>query len=64
MIKLPEKEGWYWVKIKGYYGGPKWFPCWISGNDVLVGGLGDSSSNNTTIDEIDQIGDEIIEPTA
>lgn len=62
MIKLPEKHGWYWVKIKGFYEGAKWFPCWIDESGILVGGLGDSSSNNTELDEIDQIGDEIIEP--
>ena len=65
-ITVPTKDGWYWIK---YYDGG-WFPAWLS-QDInkgvdepyfLVGGLGDSSSAGLYMNDIIEIGPEIIEP--
>jgi hypothetical protein len=66
---LPEKSGWYWVLIDGY-DSPT--PCWFSRVDnwndpdgdsyFLPGGMGDSSSMGLYIDDLEEIGPEIIVP--
>ena len=65
-IELPEKNGWYWIRMKGYnIGTPCWFSKDIDDEDdsyFLAGGMGDSSSAGIFIDDIETIGPEIIEP--
>lgn len=65
-VKLPNKDGWYWVVLTGqYYGGdPILLPCWftVSNSCFLPGGLGDSSSNGIYEDDIDRVGPEIVPP--
>jgi len=65
MKTFPNKSGWYWILIDGYYSPT---PCWFDLRDnsedncFLPGGLGDSSSMGIYINEITSIGPEIIVP--
>ena len=60
-IKLPEKDGWYWVLIRDY-DNPT--PCWYmnSSECFIPGGIGDSSSTGLYKDDIERIGPEIDVP--
>lgn len=65
-LNWPKSDGWYWVKFEGYNTpNPCWFVLDTENEDdsyFLPGGLGDSSSSGVYIDDIDEIGPEIIEP--
>lgn len=60
-MKLPEKDGWYWILIKD---DERSTPCWfsVSLKCFLPAGLGDASRNGLFEDDIQKIGPEIIEP--
>ena len=65
-LKLPTKNGWYWVLIDGY-DSPT--PCWFSLDEgdkedshFLPGGMGDSSDSGIYSEDITRVGPEITEP--